>query len=429
MTREEAIAYMEAYGRSGTQRSLKRIRELLEKLGNPQKELKFVHVAGSNGKGSTCAMLEAVLRGAGYRTGLFISPYIQNFCERIQVAGECIPGEALGRITERVRETAENMAEHPYHFELVTAVAMLYFAERQCEITVLETGLGGLLDSTNVIDPPEVAVITNLGLEHTEVLGNTLAEIAAAKAGIIKPGSACVCYESEVEAVETVRAACGKQGVPFHLAAEAAVLPVSASLDGQVFRWQGETYRLGLLGAHQLRNAGTVLETIRVLRERGWRIPEEAVRTGLAETRWPARLEVLRREPPVLLDGGHNPQCAEALANSLKSLLGEERAVFLTGVLREKDYPRMMACLMPLAREFVCLSPGSSRALTGEELAAFLQKRGVRARVAKNEREGLAMALDAAGGAPLVIFGSLYLAGAVRTAYERREAEAKERDG
>ncbi len=355
MTREEAIAYMESYGRSGTRRSLKRIRELLEKLGNPQKGLKFVHVAGSNGKGSPCAMLEAVLRAAGYRTGLFISPYIQDFCGRIQVDGERIPGEALGRITERVREIAEAMAEHPYHFELVTAVAMVYFAERKCEITVLETGLGGLLDSTNIIDPPEAAVITNLGLEHTEVLGNTLKEIATAKAGIIKPGSACVCYESDGEAVETIRAVCGKRGVPFHLAAEAAVLPVSATLDGQVFRWEGETYRLRLLGRHQLRNAGTALETIRVLRERGWRIPEEAVRTGLAETRWPARLEVLRREPPVLLDGGHNPQCAEALACSLKSLLGEERAVFLTGVLRDKDYPRMMACLMPLASEFVCL--------------------------------------------------------------------------
>ena len=190
MTPQEAIDYIEHYGWSTTRLGLERTRELLQRLGEPHKRLKFVHVAGSNGKGSTCAMLDAILRAAGYRTGLYTSPYIQNFCERIRVDGENIPGEALADVTERVRAAAEQMEDHPSQFELVTAAAMLYFAERACDVVVLEVGMGGELDSTNVIDAPEVAVITNIGLEHTEYLGDTLEKIAATKAGIIKTAAA-----------------------------------------------------------------------------------------------------------------------------------------------------------------------------------------------------------------------------------------------
>ncbi len=419
MTKEEAIRYMETRGWSQTRLGLGRTRELLERLGNPQKKLKFVHVAGSNGKGSTCAMLSTILREAGYRTGLYISPYIEDFCERIQVNGEKIPGEALGRITERVREEADDMEDHPSHFELITAVGMIWFLESGCDLVVLEVGLGGEMDSTNVIDAPEAAVITNLGIEHTEYLGNTLREIASAKAGIIKRGTECICYESEPEAMDTVQRRCRELEVPFHPAGRDAVTALSSSLDGQVFRWKGEEYFLPLLGPHQLRNAGVVLETVEVLRTRGWKISEENVKRGLAATRWPARLELLRRDPPVLLDGGHNPQCAEALAESLGILLPGRKAVFLCGVLRDKDYPRMMASILPFAKEFICLSPLSERALKGMELAAWLGERGIRARAAQTVEEGLREALLSAGDGPLVIFGSLYLAGAARSTFRR----------
>ena len=192
MTPQEAVAYIENYTWSASRLGLERTRELLHALGDPQKQLKFIHVAGSNGKGSTCAMLESILRCAGYRTGLYISPYIQQFCERIQIGGHNIPGERLAAITEQVQTIADHMADHPSQFELVTAIAMVYFQQEHCDIVVLEVGMGGALDSTNVIDAPEVAVITNIGLEHTDYLGSTLAEIAATKAGIIKPGCCTV---------------------------------------------------------------------------------------------------------------------------------------------------------------------------------------------------------------------------------------------
>ncbi len=421
MTEREAIEYIERQGWSKTRLGLERTRELLRRLGDPQKRLRFVHVAGSNGKGSTCAMLDAILRAAGYRVGLYTSPYLEDFCERIQVDGENIPGEALGRVTERVRAEAEAMDDHPSQFELVTAAAMLYFDERRCDVVVLEVGMGGELDSTNVIDAPEAAVITNIGLEHTEYLGDTLEKIAATKAGIVKPGCRAVCYDGAREVTDTVRRICAEKNVPLRVADFSQLAPLAQSLDGQSFTRRGAEYRLSLLGRHQLRNAAVVLETVDALREGGWQIPESAVREGLRSVRWPARLEVLGRRPLLLLDGGHNPQCAEALAESLGGLLPGKRAVFLLGVLADKDYPRMMELLLPLASEFVCLTPLSPRALSAEKLAAYLTERGAKARSCTGIDEGLRAALLAAGeDGAVVAFGSLYLAGALRTVWRNK---------
>lgn len=387
-------------------------------MGNPQKKLKFVHVAGSNGKGSTCAMLNAILCRAGYRVGLYISPYIQDFCERIQVNGQNISGEALAAITGRVRREADAMEDHPSQFELVTAIAMEYFLGQHCDIVVLEVGMGGALDSTNAIDAPEVAVITNIGLEHTEYLGRTLEEIAATKAGIIKPGCRCVFYDGAPEVTAVIQAACAERQVPFTCAGRFPTRTVRQGLDGQVFLWQDAEYQLSLLGPHQVRNAAVVLETVDALRERGWRIPQEAVRAGLREVRWPARLEVLSQKPLFILDGGHNPQCVEALMSSIGALLSGRRVVFLCGVLADKDYPKMMELILPRAQEFICLTPVSDRALSAEALADFLTGRGARARASADISAGIRLALDAAGEDGVVIaFGSLYLAGAVRTAF------------
>ncbi|MBQ9458437.1 MAG: bifunctional folylpolyglutamate synthase/dihydrofolate synthase [Oscillospiraceae bacterium] len=420
MTPQEAIDYIEHYGWSTTRLGLERTRELLHRLGDPHKPLKFIHVAGSNGKGSTCAMLDAILRAAGYRTGLYTSPYIQDFCERIRVDGENIPGEALAAVTERVRAAAEAMDDHPSQFELVTAAAMVYFAERRCDIVVLEVGMGGALDSTNVIDCPEAAVITNIGLEHTEYLGKTIAAIAETKAGIIKPGCRAVCYDGAEEATAVVRRVCAEKNVPLRFADYRKVTPLDETLDGQRFLWDGAEYRLALLGEHQLHNAATVLETVAALRESGWRIPEQAVRDGLALVQWPARMEVMRREPLFLIDGGHNPQCAGALAKSLGGLLPGRKSVFLLGVLADKDYPRMMELLMPLASEFVCLTPLSARALPAAELAAYLTKQGARASAFDDIPAALRAAFASAGkDGSVVAFGSLYLVGAVRGAYRQ----------
>lgn len=414
---------------------LGRTQELLRKLGDPQKKLKFVHVAGSNGKGSTCAMLDAILRRAGYRVGLYISPYIQDFCERMQVDGENISGQDLAAITERVRREADGMEDHPSQFELVTAIAMEYFLQRRCDIVVLEVGMGGALDSTNVIEAPEAAVITNIGLEHTEYLGDTLEEIAATKAGIIKPGCSCVCYDGATEVTAVIRSVCARNHVPLTCAGRFPVKTVRQDLNGQVFSWRGGEYQLSLLGPHQVRNAAVVLETVEALRERGWRISEEAVRAGLREVKWPARLEILSREPLFILDGGHNPQCAEALMNSVGELLRGRRIVSLCGVLADKNYPRMMELMMPCAQEFVCLTPVSDRALPAQALADYLTEQGAKARACGDIPDGIRAALTAAGEDGVVIaFGSLYLAGAVRTAFAPalrrwlREAKIRARD-
>ncbi len=418
MTAQEAIAYIENYTWSTTRLGLERTQELLRQLGDPQKRLKFVHVAGSNGKGSTCAMLSSILRAAGYRVGLYTSPYIQDFCERMQVNGENIPGETLAALTERVRTIADGMDDHPSQFELVTAIAMQYFLEAECDIVVLEVGMGGALDSTNAIDAPEVAVICNLALEHTEYLGDTLTAIAETKGGIIKPGCEVVAYPNEAEVTETIERICREKNVPLTWADFGGIHPVRDGLDGQVFDYVNqERLFLPLLGAHQLKNAAVALTVIAALRRRSWRIPDEAVREGLAQTRWPARFEALHTAPLFLLDGGHNPQCAEALAACVARYLPGEKPVFLMGVLADKDYDAMIETVFRLGKQFICLTPDNPRALTGEALAADIRQKGGEAAAAASISEGIRLALEAGG--PVVAFGSLYLAGAIRTAFPR----------
>ena len=418
MTAQEAISYIESQTWSTTRLGLERTRELLAAIGAPQKSLKFVHVAGSNGKGSTCAMLDAILRRAGYTVGLYISPYIQDFCERMQVNGENIPPEILADITELVRRAADAMEDHPSQFELSTAIAMEYFRRQRCDIVVLEVGMGGALDSTNAIDAPEVAVITNIGLEHTEYLGDTLEKIAHTKAGIIKPGCSCVCYDGAQEVTTVIRSVCEENNVPLLCAGRFPVKTISHDLSGQVFSQRGEEYRLSLLGVHQVSNAAVVLETVEALRGRGWHISEDTVRAGLREVKWPARFEILNRKPLFILDGGHNPQCAEALMRSVSELLPGKRAVFLTGVLADKDYRQIMELMMPKAQEFVCLTPVSDRALSADALADYLTRHGAKACACGDIPTGIRRALTAAGEDGVVIaFGSLYLAGAIRTAF------------
>ena len=425
MTAQEAIDYIEQYTWSTTRLGLERTQALLRALGDPQKKLKFVHVAGSNGKGSTCAMLAAILQAAGYRTGLYISPYIQDFCERMQVNGENVPGDTLAAITERVRTIADAMEDHPSQFELVTAIALEYFYEAKCDIVVLEVGMGGALDSTNAIDAPEVAVITNIGLEHTEYLGDTLEAIAETKAGIIKPGCHAVCYDGAPEVTQVVKRVCREKGVPLQCVNFKRLTPMEETLDGQTFRWDGKRKRVALLGPHQLHNTATVLHTVDALRARGWKVPEEAVDEGLANVKWPARLEVLSRDPVFLLDGGHNPQCAEALAAAIDKLFPDKKVIFLLGVLADKDYPQIMDIVMPYAKKFYCMTPFSPRALPAEQLRDYLKERGADAVSYDSDLErGIRAALKAAGKRGAVVaFGSLYLAGHVRTAWQQMQEQ------
>lgn len=434
MTVKEAVEYINAHGWSQKKVGLERTTELLERLGNPHKELRFVHVAGSNGKGSTCAMLERILREAGYRTGFFPSPYIEDFRERIQVSGECISEEALCEITGLVRAEADDMEDHPSQFELITAIGMIYFCRQKCDIVILEVGLGGEFDATNVIDAPEVAVITHIGLEHTEYLGDTLAKIARTKAGIIKTGSDVVLYENDPEVMEVVEEVCRARKCPLHIAGFSRIEVLSSTLEGQSFilhaaESKEESHdvelKLSLLGEYQLHNAVTALTAVEVLRGRGFVITEEAVKEGLAKTEWPARFEVLSREPLFILDGGHNPQCAEALAKSIETYLPEfiGQLILLMGILADKDYEKIIDTLAPFAGEFVCVTPDSGRALPAEELAGNLRKKGLTAAACPDVKEGIALSLKKAASSgkmvPVVAFGSLYLAGEIRSAFPR----------
>ena len=384
-------------------------------LGDPQDDLRFVHIGGTNGKGSTSAMIESVLRTAGYRTGLFPSPYIEEFRERICVSGEMISEEELCRITEKVKSFADTMEDEPSHFEIVTAIGMLYFKEKNCDIVVLEVGLGGEFDASNVIKAPDVAVLTNIGLDHTDYLGTTLEEIARTKAGIIKTGSSVVLYPNVPEVTDVIEEICEERGCELTTADFSRMKSIDADLGGQTFRWDDRTYKIRLTGDYQLRNAAMALTVIEKMRELGWEISDEAIESGMEAAKWPARFEVLGTDPVFILDGGHNSQCAEAVAESLERYLPDEKLSLIIGMLRDKDYEAALDILLPYACYCYCLTPASDRALPAEELAAQIRKRGVDAECIEGADKAIKKSL--AAGRPILAFGSLYMAGEVRTAY------------
>lgn len=418
MNVSEALSYIHSACWKGSIPGLSRTRELLGKMGNPEKKLRFVHVAGTNGKGSTAAMLASILRQAGFVTGLYTSPYIIKFHERMQVDGEMISDDELCAITEYIRPLAESMTESPTEFELVTCIAMEYFVRRGCQIVVMEVGMGGELDSTNVIEAPEVSVICNIGLDHTEVLGDTLEKIAATKAGIIKSGCDAVIYREKpsVEAVFEER--CKKLNVPLHKADFDSLHSVSHSLEGQVFDWgRFQGLHLPLLGEHQLHNAAVALTTAAVLQQRGWRLSDQNIRDGLADVQWPGRFELLRREPLFIADGGHNPQCIEALVGNIQEYLAGRELTVLTGVLGDKDYHCMYSCVAPFAKEFVTITPANPRAMSSEDLAAYLRQFGRPVTACASAAEGVRTAIAHAGRDGVVLcYGSLYMLGDVKAA-------------
>lgn len=385
-------------------------------LGDPQDDLRFVHIGGTNGKGSTSAMIESVLRTAGYRTGLFPSPYIEEFRERICVSGEMISEEELCRITERVKSFADTMEDEPSHFEIVTAIGMLYFKEKNCDVVVLEVGLGGEFDASNVIKAPDVAVLTNIGLDHTDYLGTTLEEIARTKAGIIKTGSSVVLYPNVSEVTDVIKEICEERGCELTVADFRRMKSIDADLSGQTFRWDDKTYIIRLTGDYQLRNAAMALTVIEKMRELNWEISDEAIASGMENAKWPARFEVLGTDPVFILDGGHNSQCAEAVAESLDRYLPGEKLTIIIGMLRDKDFEDALDILLPYASYCYCLTPASDRALPAEELAEQIRKRGVDAECTTAALEAIKKSL--AAGRPILAFGSLYMAGEVRSEYK-----------
>ncbi|HBR09067.1 MAG TPA: bifunctional folylpolyglutamate synthase/dihydrofolate synthase [Clostridiales bacterium] len=415
MTYEEALNFIRGVSWLGSKPGLTRIRELLARLGNPQDSLKFIHVAGTNGKGSTAAMLASILRAAGYRTGLYTSPYLHAFNERMQIDSAPVSNAALAEVVGELAAAADGMPDPCTEFELVTAAAFLWFKKEKCDIVVLEVGLGGRLDATNVIKSPECAVITNIGLDHTAVLGNSVEEIAFEKAGIIK-GGPVVSYAQEPAVSSVLYGAAEMAGSPLRFVDFSRIESLSDSLSGQVFRVGGGTeYSLPLLGANQLKNAATALCAVESLRESGWKLPPEAVRRGLKTVAWPARFELITRNPYFIVDGGHNPQCMASTAENLMKYFPDAWRVLLIGVLADKDWQAMLDIIAPAADAFVAVTPMSPRALPAKTLCAALQKYGKHAIARERISDGVAAALNLAGRDGVVCsVGSLYTAGPVR---------------
>ena len=418
MNVNEAIEYIHSVFWKGSIPGLGRTQELLAKMGNPEKSLKFVHIAGTNGKGSTAAMTASILRKAGYRTGLYTSPYIYRFHERMQIDGVEISDEDLVEITEYVKPFADSMAESPTEFELVCAIAFEYFKRKGCDIVVLEVGMGGAFDATNVIEVPEVAVITNIGLDHTEVLGDTVEKIAETKAGIFKENGHAVIYRGTPSVEAVFERVCAEKNVSLKKADFDGLNRISHGLEGQVFDCGARKgLLLPLLGEHQLHNAAVVLSVVDTLIEIGWKITEENIRDGLRDASWPGRFDIVSRDPLFIIDGGHNPQCLEALAKNVEDYLKDRKVIALTGVLADKDYADMYRPIMPMIQEFVCVTPPNPRRLTADKLAEYLENAGAKATACETIEAGVVKAIELAGKDGVVLcFGSLYSIGSIRDA-------------
>ena len=418
MNAEQAIAYIHSVCWKGSIPGLGRTQELLEKMGNPEKKLKFVHIAGTNGKGSTAAMTASILSKAGYRTGLYTSPYIYRFHERIQVDGVEISDEDLTEITEYVKPLADSMAQSPTEFELVCCIAFEYFYRKKCDIVVLEVGMGGAWDATNVIEVPEVAVITNIGLDHTEYLGDTVEKIAETKSGIFKPHGHAVVYRSTPSVEAVYERVCAERDVSLRKADFDGLVLKAHTLEGQVFDCGSrKNLVLPLLGDHQLHNASVVLSIADTLIGEGWKISERNIYDGIRDVRWPGRFDIVCRKPLFIIDGGHNPQCIEALVKNIRDYLAGKKVIALTGVLADKDYADMYKPVMPMVDRFVCITPPNPRKLEAEQLARYLRQAGAQAQASESILDGVKKAMDLAGEDGVVLcFGSLYSIGGIRDA-------------
>ena len=420
----DAISKIHEFLRFGTVLGLERMNALLSKLDNPQEDLKVIHVAGTNGKGSVCRYIYEALREAGYRTGLYTSPYLEVFNERIEMDGAYISDEDLEQLTNRVLEKVEEMTaeglESPTEFEVVTAIAFLYFSEKKADYVVLEVGLGGRGDSTNVVKKPLASVITSISLDHTDRLGNTIGEIAAEKAGIIKEGCLTITSAEQDEALEVLQQKADQMGAALYDSRELPCRIKEETEEGSCFTSEifGDTYEIEItmLGAHQVQNALTALETLVLLRRKGLlKISNEAIKAGFRKARQIGRLEILSKEPLVLIDGAHNPDGAKALKQTVDRLFIGRKILMTTGVLADKDVDGILDSFMAITGDFVATEPDNPRKMSAENLANKIAERGGKCCVCKTPQQAVEWVKAHAKDYDLFLFaGSLYLIGKIR---------------
>lgn len=418
MSYESTLEYIHNIKWQKSKPGLSRTIELLAALGNPEKKLKFVHIAGTNGKGSTAACTASILQEAGYKTGLYTSPYIIRFNERMQINGEQISDTELEEIVDAIRPYADAMEDVPTEFEMITAVAMQYFYNNNVDIVVLEVGLGGELDSTNVIDTPECAVITAIGLDHTEFLGDTKAEIAKTKAGIIKKDGQVAVYPAEDDVINAIAEKCKAVNSVMTVVNPDLITVCSVGLDGCRFDFDNfKDLFVPLAGTYQPFNASLAITACRMLRNRGWEISDEAIIKGISKVKWPGRFEVLRHEPVFILDGAHNPHGIEGAVDSIKAHFGDQKLTFVIGVMADKDVENMIGMVVPLAKEFYTARPDNPRAMKADELARRLEDCGTKAIACESVKDAVDKAIASVGkDGAVVALGSLYFSAEIREA-------------
>lgn len=403
MEYQEIIHTIENKRRFGSLPGVVVSRKLLAAVGDPQNDLAFIHIAGTNGKGSTAAFLREILKEAGIRAGMFTSPHLIDFTERIQVDGRQIPGEDAARLGEMLLNL--DLDVHPTMFDYCLAMALLYFREQGCRLVILETGLGGRLDSTNVISAPLVSVITKIGYDHTEVLGDTLDKIAAEKAGILKPNTFMVSESQQQPAEKVLKDCCSKLGISYQFVEAEKIKAVDHG-----FSYEGKgSYRMRMLGMHQRENAMAAVFAAEALRIYGFEITDAQISQGIENATWNGRMELISKEPYLLIDGAHNGHGVHALAESLKELYPDEKFRFIMGVLADKDYKQMVKEILPLAESVTTVTPDSGRALQGETLAEYIRSYGVFAENTEQMQEAFLQIRD-----KTVAFGSLYFIGEIR---------------
>lgn len=418
MKEREVMEYLERINTLGIVPGLESIRELCGRLGNPQKALKFIHVAGTNGKGSVSAYMASALKAGGYRVGRYISPVIFEYRERIQVNDRYITREALGRLGEQVREVCDRMTAEglpqPTAFEIETAMAFLWFREKECDIVVLETGMGGLLDATNIIDTTVLAVITSVSMDHMRFLGNTLADIAAQKAGILKEGVPVVSAKQRPEAERVIADRAAALHCPLTVAEPAGITRIKYGLEKQRFSYGGfPGLEIPLAGKYQVENAALAVEALKLLGERGFPLTEKKLRRGLLQTVWDGRFTLVGKKPFFIIDGAHNEDGAKRLAESLEFYFTNKRIIYIMGVLKDKEYGKMIALTHALADQIITVTPPDNpRALPAYELAREAAKLHPDVTAVDSPEEAVEMARLLAGKEDVIVaFGTLSFAG------------------
>lgn len=409
---------------NGKKESLYRMRLLMEKLGNPEKQLKCIHIAGTNGKGSTSAFLASMLAAGKLKVGVYTSPHLEYINERIKINDQEITDEEFIRLTEMaaplVEEVEEELDEVLYSFEIMTAIALVYFFEEKCELVILEAGIGGRLDATNVIETPLAAVITSIGLDHTKVLGDTKEAIASEKAGIIKDKGTVIFPEMSPEINKVIFEKAEEEQAAVVQVKNSDIRNTKLSEDKSEFTYKNlEKLTIHLLGRHQMSNAALAIEVAQVLYDKGYAIDEAAIRKGLKEARWPGRMEKISDAPTLIIDGAHNPEGIAHLKQNLQRLFPADKLIFVVGMMKDKAYMEMIRTVYPQAEKILAVSPDPYRGFDAEETAQQIKSEGVPAEAFESVESVVKYLKDTTQSTDkIIVFGSLYLIGEFRKIWE-----------